>query len=181
MNRTREIIYVFVITILIAASAQLYYTNRWLPAHDIVVYYNHDRQLDESVIASIRNADKFVYFAVYTFTRQNIKDALLGAKYRGLVVVGVTDRDQYIKITEQKKIIDDLRTAGIPVYEQDHSGIMHLKVLVTDKTYVSGSYNWTTSANTINDEVLEIGSNPEIRQQYENILKKIIGKYAPAV
>ena len=33
---------------------------------------------------------------------------------------------------------------------------MHLKVLVTEK-HASGSYNWTSAATNLNDEVLEVG------------------------
>jgi phosphatidylserine/phosphatidylglycerophosphate/cardiolipin synthase-like enzyme len=56
---------------------------------------------------------------------------------------------------------------------------MHLKALVTEKQYVSGSFNWTASATNLNDEVLEIGSDPTVRKQYEDILKTLIKKYTP--
>src|ERR1019366_3637264 len=57
------------------------------------------------------------------------------------------------------------------------NGIMHIKTIVTDSAYASGSYNWTGSATTENDEVLEIGNDPALRQAYENILTKLLAAY----
>ena len=53
------------------------------------------------------------------------------------------------------------------------NGIMHVKALVTESAYASGSYNWTGSATNVNDEVLEIGADPGLRSAYEAILKKL--------
>jgi phosphatidylserine/phosphatidylglycerophosphate/cardiolipin synthase-like enzyme len=175
---TRDLAYLVVIALLLALCGQLYYTTRLHPAFETRVYYNHDEALNNQITSLIRDADKFVYFGIYTFTRQDIKNALLGAKYRGLDVRGITDRDQTDKVALQGKIIKELRDAGIPVAEQDHSGIMHLKAIVTDKGYASGSFNWTSSATNLNDEVLEVGTQEPIRNQYEKILREVITKYA---
>jgi phosphatidylserine/phosphatidylglycerophosphate/cardiolipin synthase-like enzyme len=177
MKNKKDIVYLIVIISLIALCGQFYYTYRYLPTHEISVYYNQDHALNDEIINQIRDANKFVYFAVYTFTRQDIEQALIAAKYRGLTVVGITDRNQYSQAPGQKQIIDALRDDGIPVYEQDHSGIMHMKALVTEKAYASGSYNWTTAATNINDEVLEVGRNQNIRQSYQNILEELFSKY----
>ncbi len=177
MSIKKEGIYIAIIIFLIAACAQFYYSYRYLPQHQIAVYYNHDRQLNGEVIQTIRDADRFVYFAIYTFTRQDIKDALLAAKYRGLAVVGLTDREQTANTDLQQRIIKELRDSGIPVFEQDHGGIMHTKVVVTEKAYASGSYNWTTAATNINDEVLEVGRDQSVRQSYQKILEEMFQKY----
>ncbi|MBI5530255.1 MAG: hypothetical protein HY918_02020 [Candidatus Doudnabacteria bacterium] len=180
-SQTKEKIYLLIIVLLIALCGQFYYSYRYLPKQqrEISVYYNQERELNKEIINEIRDADKFVYFAVYTFTRSDIKDALLAAKYRGLNVIGLTDRDQYQKLESQQKIIDELKKSGIPVYVQDHSGIMHLKVVVTEKAYASGSYNWTASATNINDEVLEVGRDETLRSTFQKILEEMFAKYSP--
>lgn len=177
MKNKKDIAYLIVIAVLIALCGQFYYSYRYLPAHQIEVYYNQDHPLNEEIINLTRDANKFVYFAIYTFTRQDIKDALLAAKYRGLTVVGITDRTQYGQATGQKAIINELRDAGIPVYEQDHLAIMHMKVLVTEKGYASGSFNWTSAATNLNDEILEVGHDEAIRQNYQGILEELFKKY----
>ena|SRR6185437_8912297 len=177
LKNKKDLIYVIVIVLLIGLCGQFYYTYHYKPSHEISVYYNQDHPLNQEIVDQIKDADKFVYFSAYTFTRQDIEDALLGAKYRGLTVIGLTDRDQYNQVDLQKKIIDELRSAGIPVYIQDHAGIMHTKVLVTDKAYASGSFNWTSAATNLNDEVLEVGHDENIRKEYQDILEEMFGKY----
>ncbi len=177
MKFKRDLLYLLVIVLLIGLCGQFYYSYRYKPAHEISVYYNHDHELNNEIIQLTRDADKFVYFSVYTFTREDIKDALLAAKYRGLTVTGLTDKDQYNSLDAQKKLIDELKSSDIPVYVQNHSGIMHTKVIVTDKGYASGSYNWTTAATNINDEVLEVGHDEKIRQKFQDILEEMFSKY----
>lgn len=175
---TKEKIYIATILVLIALCGQFYYSYKYIPQHarDVTVYYNQQQPLNTEVINVIRDADKFVYFSIYTFTRQDIKDALLAAKYKGLTVIGITDKDQYQQASGQKQIINQLRDAGIPVYEQNHDGIMHMKVVVTDNAYASGSYNWTGAATTINDEVLEVGHDESERSQYQKVLETVFAK-----
>jgi hypothetical protein len=138
------------------------------------------KQNDREIIALIDAAKDHVYFAIYTFTLPSIADALVAAKKRGVDVRGIVDsgqsRDSY-----GKPIITKLLAAGISVVTEKHAtgnGIMHIKTLVTESAYATGSYNWTNSATTINDEVLEIGTDPALRQAYENILKKLLDAYA---
>lgn len=141
----------------------------------IHVLYSLDRkQNDRALISLIDDAHRYIYFAVYEFTLSDVADALVRAKQRGVDVKGITDRENSTDSYEAP-IISELREAGIPVETQQHpSGIMHIKALVTEKAYASGSYNWTHSATTENDEVLEIGSDPALRQRYEDILKELL-------
>jgi len=180
MKNKRDIFYISAIILLAGAAGQSYYSFKYQPSRQIQVYYNQNQALNTEIVNLIRDADQFVYFSVYTFTRTDIESALLAAKQRGLRVVGLTDRDQYSQLPAQKKLIDELRNSGIPVYTQDHLGIMHTKVVVSDKAYASGSYNWTAAATNLNDEVLEVGTDNTIRQEYQNILEQMFKKYQSA-
>jgi phosphatidylserine/phosphatidylglycerophosphate/cardiolipin synthase-like enzyme len=177
MTKPRETAYLIVIITLIGLCDQLWYSYRYRPARAIRVYYNRDIQANEQVIATIQNADRFVYFAVYTFTRTDIADALLGAKHRGLDVQGIVDKGQLKSLTDQQKIVDELTAAGIPVETQNHSALMHIKTVVTDKGYASGSYNWTKAATDDNDEILEVGTDELLRRQYERDIKEVLDRY----
>ena len=138
------------------------------------VYYSLDqKQNDKEIISVIDGAREYVYFAVYFFTKENIADALIRAKERGLIVWGIVDREA--SQSSNKAIVEKLRNAGIAVETQKHpDGIMHIKVVVTDKAYASGSYNWTSSATLANDEVLEVGTNTALHDKYFLILKKLL-------
>lgn len=179
MKLSKDLAYISTIILLIAFAGQIYYSYKYTPfrQRQVEVFYNRDREANRAVIETIQRANTFVYFAIYTFTRHDIKDALLGAKHRGLDVRGVTDKDQLVRIELQGKIIKELREAGIPIGTQDHLGIMHLKAVVTDTGYVSGSYNWTAAATNMNDEIIEVGTDEALRAQYEKIIKKLLAKY----
>jgi phosphatidylserine/phosphatidylglycerophosphate/cardiolipin synthase-like enzyme len=139
------------------------------------VFYSLDARHNDQVVASvIDHAQKYVYFAVYTFTMSTIADALIRAKRRGVVVWGITDADQ-ATVPQEALILSRLNEAGITVETQKHQdGIMHIKAVVTDSEYASGSYNWTASATTANDEVLEVSSDSALRQKYLAIIKKVL-------
>lgn len=181
MKFKKDLIYITLIASLVAGLTYCYRINIHLPSeqYGITVYYNKQVAANELLIQTINQAEQYVYFAIYTFTRTDIKDALLGAKYRGLNVRGIVDKQQITRIPEQGKIVAELQRYGIPIYVQDHQAIMHLKTLVTDKAYFSGSYNWTVSATDSNDEVIEIGRDPTIKKQYEQVLNELFTRYAP--
>ena len=144
-----------------------------------VVYSLDQKQNDKELIALIDGAKSRIYFAIYTFTLPSIADALVAAKKRGIDVRGIVDSGQSSN-SYGAPITKKLLAAGIPLVTEKHStgnGIMHIKLLVTDSAYAFGSYNWTNSATTINDEILEIGTSPELRQTYENILKRLLNAY----
>jgi len=149
-------------------------------ANSVRVLYSLDqKQNDKEIIALIDGAKDHIYFAIYTFTLPSIADALVAAKKRGVDVRGIVDSAQSSN-SYGAPIIKKLLAAKIPVVTEKHStgnGIMHIKTLVTESSYATGSYNWTASATTINDEVLEIGTDPALRQAYENILKKLLDAY----
>lgn len=144
-----------------------------------VIYSLDQKQNDQEIISLIHEAEDHIYFAIYTFTLPSIADALVEAKKRGVDVRGLMDSEQSSN-SYGAPILEKLRAAGIPLLKERHAsgnGIMHIKLLVTEQAYAFGSYNWTRSATTINDEILEIGTDPALRQAYENILKKLFEAY----
>ena len=149
-------------------------------ANSIRVIYSLDQKRnDQELIALINEAEDYIYFAIYTFTLPTIADALVEAKKRGVDVKGIMDSEQS-RNSYGAPITAALLNAGIPVVTERHAtgnGIMHIKLLVTEQAYAFGSYNWTRSATTLNDEILEIGTDKALRQAYENILKKLLNAY----
>ena len=145
------------------------------------VIYNQDSSPGTELVTLITNAHSYAYFAVYTFTKSDIADALIAAKLRGLDVRGVLDYNQSL-IDSEKVIIKKLEKYNIPLeIPVKQNGLMHIKLLVTDGGYASGSFNWTSSATYDNDEVLEIGSVQSIHDQYEAIIKSIFSRYASSL
>ncbi|MDE2474514.1 MAG: hypothetical protein KGO48_05655 [Alphaproteobacteria bacterium] len=147
-----------------------------------VLYSLTAKRNDREVIALVDSAERHVYFAMYEFTLRDIADALVAAKKRGVDVEGVVDSEESAK-SYGRPIVAELIAAGIPVKTEKHAsgnGIMHIKALATEKAYALGSYNWTASATNENDELLEIGTSPQLVQTYNSILKKLIDQYPEA-
>ncbi len=141
------------------------------------ILYNQDQPADLRLINTIQNAHRYIYFVIYTATKENIIDALIAAKLRGLDVRGVMDYSQSI-ISQEKPLIAKMRKYDIPLeipFKKD--GITHMKMLVTDNSYAVGSYNWTVSATSYNDEVLEIGTVESFRLRYLQIFYEVWKRY----
>ncbi len=144
-----------------------------------VLYSLDAKHNDQELIALIDAAQTHVYFAIYEFTLKDVADALVRAKKRGLDVRGLADSEESASSYDHP-LIAELAAAGIPVETEKHadgSGIMHIKLLVTDSAYAMGSYNWTGSATSENDEVLEIGTDPSLVGIYEQLLLRLFAAY----
>jgi len=62
---------------------------------------------------------------------------------------------------------DPFKQAGLDVYRDGNSGQMHHKVMIIDESIVIfGSYNFTNSAETRNDENLLVIYNKGIATQF---------------
>jgi hypothetical protein len=144
-----------------------------------ILYSLDEKQNDKQLVALINGAHTYIYFAIYEFTLTDVADALVAAKQRGVDVEGLVDAGE-ASGSYDKPIIQQLEAAGIPVEEEKHpdgSGIMHIKAIVTDSSYALGSYNWTGSATTENDELLEIGTAPDLVAAYTKVLQELLARY----
>lgn len=119
------------------------------------------------LIKIIRSADKTLDMAIYSFTDMDIADAVVACAGRGVPVRVISDKTQSGN-EYQKKVLDRLKKEKIPVKVDAHSGIMHLKVTIADgKTATTGSYNYTKSADQVNDEVFVVLRDEDLAQEFE--------------
>ena len=114
------------------------------------------------ILREIDQAKKELLVAVYAFTSDELAGALVQAKKRGVAVQVVIDRDFDVRTDNSKGKFFDAnkiplrRLSGSKAKSQERdAGLMHQKFAVIDrKTVFTGSYNWTHSAETSNDENL---------------------------
>ena len=115
----------------------------------------------------IGSAKKTLDVAIYCLTDPQIANAIVQAKKRSVTVRVLTDHDQSTT-KDQKALLNSIKKAGIPVKMNSHSGIMHLKVTIADRSVVTtGSYNYTKAANTVNDEVFVVLNSPSAADSFE--------------
>ena len=114
------------------------------------------------ILREIGLAKKELLVAVYAFTSDELSNALVQAKKRGLVVQIVVDREFDLTNQNSKGKFFDAqkiplrRVSGTkPKPSEKDAGLMHQKFAVIDNRIVfTGSYNWTYSADSLNDENL---------------------------
>jgi phosphatidylserine/phosphatidylglycerophosphate/cardiolipin synthase-like enzyme len=134
------------------------------------------------IIREIESAKQELLVAVYAFTSDDLAGALAQAKKRGVIVQVIVDREfdrsndnSKGKFLEGQKI-PVRRIAGVSAKagEKD-SGLMHQKFAVIDRRVVfTGSYNWTHSAESRNDENLLVfrDANP-LAEEYRKAFLRL--------
>ena len=114
------------------------------------------------VVREISQAQKEIVVAVYAFTSDEIAWALVKAGQRGVKVQVVLDREfdatnesSKGSFLEQQRV-SLRRVSGLDSEKKERGpGLMHQKFAVIDRRVVlTGSYNWTASADNLNDENL---------------------------
>ena len=114
------------------------------------------------ILREIDNAKKELLVAVYAFTSDELAGALVQAKKRGVIVQVIIDREFDLrndkskgKFLEIQKIPVRRLSGSKPPNSEREGGLMHQKFAVVDRRVVfTGSYNWTQSADSFNDENL---------------------------
>ena len=117
-----------------------------------------------ALIKEIKKAKSTIYFALYDFNSQDeIYNALLQAKVRGVKVLGVADYSS--KQTEENKYLK-----SFDVIKDTSDTLMHNKFFIFDSNCVfTGSMNLTsTGSGGYNSNVAIIMRNKEIAKIYEN-------------
>lgn len=144
-------------------------TSTAVSEDSVFVYFPRAGQDAEGqLIGLYGTAQKTLNVAIYSFTDTKIADAIAAAKKRGVTVRLMTDRESSSN-SSQKAALKIVKAAGIPIKENTHSGIMHLKVSIIDTdTVTTGSFNYTKSAQNTNDENLVIIHNSALVKQYQS-------------
>jgi phosphatidylserine/phosphatidylglycerophosphate/cardiolipin synthase-like enzyme len=129
-----------------------------------VAFTQHGDHPDVLLAEGIRAAQMRVDVAMYAINNPGDVDAIIDAQAACGCVRLISDRTQSGGAS-QRAALTKIKAAGVPVKVDAHAGIMHLKLIEVDLTTVyEGSFNATTAAATINDEVLFRIASPEIAQ-----------------
>ncbi|WP_407310876.1 phospholipase D family protein [Desulfosporosinus sp. SB140] len=139
------------------------------PSSQVEYYFTRADQHPEKALESqINTAKSTLDIAIYSLTKKDIVDAIIAAKKRGVSVRIITDRIE-ARTKAQSSELALLKNAGITIKENSHSGLMHMKVSIIEKSVVTtGSYNYTQNASTENDEVLVIIHDPSIAAKWSD-------------
>ncbi|MGS0741420.1 phospholipase D family nuclease [Glaciimonas sp. GG7] len=122
------------------------------------------------IIQTISDSQKQVLVQAYLLTNGRIAAALIAAKQRGIDVQILLDGHQ-LKVNDASKVIG-LAKANIAVwidnkYRSAHNKVIVIDALAPDATVITGSFNFTWSAQHKNAEnVLIVRNNPTLATRY---------------
>jgi len=133
--------------------------------HDsIQIHFSPDGSPTAAVVRTLDSAAKSVLVQAYSFTSTPIASALKRAHDRGVVVNVILDSGQ---LSERYTSATFLQRAGIPVWIDSLHAIAHNKVMIIDDSIViTGSFNFTKSAEERNAENLLIINSKQVAGEY---------------
>jgi phosphatidylserine/phosphatidylglycerophosphate/cardiolipin synthase-like enzyme len=147
----------FLLSVLAAAGAA--------PASE--VYFSPNGGARQRLVRAIEESRKTIDVAVYTFTAYELADALYAAQARGVHIRVLVNREMAetggsgVRGLRLNGIT--VRTLGVP-----EQSLMHNKFAVFDeRLVVTGSYNWTHSAEYANYENLVVLEEPRLAARYQ--------------
>ncbi|MGD8624242.1 MAG: phospholipase D-like domain-containing protein, partial [Anaerolineae bacterium] len=141
-------------------------------------YFAPEDEVAARIVTLVENAERSVRFLAFSFTDDQLGDALKDQKKAGLEIQGVfeargsdTEYSEYGRLRQARPSLDVL-TDGNPY-------IMHHKVIILDdEIVILGSFNFTASADESNDENILVIHSPEVAALYRAEFDRI---YAQAV
>jgi len=141
-----------------------------------------NEECEAIVIQGIDKSDESIWVAAYAFTRTKIAAALVRARKRGVRIAVKADAKQ-AEYIGGKKLLAWLREEGIPVtliYTAGDYSAMHNKFMIFDMRWVvTGSYNFTTTAQVSNWENLVWLESADMAEQYKAAWDALVSDEVP--
>jgi phosphatidylserine/phosphatidylglycerophosphate/cardiolipin synthase-like enzyme len=134
------------------------------PAEILAIYFTPPAGAASGLIKQIDGAKKSIKVMAYGFTATNLAEALVRAKRRGVDVGLIQDEKS---AQNNRETLPILLAAGIDVRSDGKHAIQHNKVmLIDDDIVITGSYNFTKSAEKRNAENIMIVRSSYAAKRY---------------
>jgi len=135
-------------------------------------YFSPSDNTNQHLIDAMRTAENDLYVETMLITRSDLASAIIDAYDRGANVHVITNAE-----SDNATFVNDALESSLPggkfVFDDNKSGILHHKLAIidafktdSDPQVITGSHNWSNSANERNDENTLIIHNAEIANQY---------------
>lgn len=150
-------------TLLLVPS--IYAADLTLPKDTPVrVFFSPNGGCSEAIIDTVGQAKSEILVQAFIFTSEPIAKALLGAHKRGVKLFVILDKSQK---KDGYSPVTFFTNQGIPAYIDSMHARAHDKVMIIDQeTVITGSFNFSKSAETKNSENVLIIKSPELARLY---------------
>jgi phosphatidylserine/phosphatidylglycerophosphate/cardiolipin synthase-like enzyme len=137
----------------------------------VEVYFSPQDGVAKYVLQRLNAAKRSIHFMTFSYTEDKISDAMIAKVKAGLAVRGVFESQN---AGGSGADFNRLRQGGVDVLEDGNCYILHHKVIVIDeRTVITGSYNFTGSAEKDNDENLVIVDDPNLARAYLDEFERV--------
>ncbi len=138
---------------------------------NINVYFAPEDNVEKIILGRIEKAEKSIRFMQFSFTSDQIGEALISKFKNGIAVEGVFEKKgsdtEYSEFTKMK-------IENVPVKLDKNKHVMHHKVfIIDDYRVITGSFNISKNANNKNDENIIIIDSRELASKYIEEFKRI--------
>ena len=131
---------------------------------DVSVYFSPNGGCTEAIVKELGNTKSNILIQAYSFTSAPIAKAVVDAHKRGVDVAVILDKSQR---TEKYSEADFLAHAGIRTLIDAKHDKAHNKIMILDgSTVITGSFNFSKSAETSNSENLLIIHRSVLAERY---------------
>jgi phosphatidylserine/phosphatidylglycerophosphate/cardiolipin synthase-like enzyme len=130
----------------------------------VQILFAPEDEVISHLLPLIRGAQKSIHFMAFSFTRDALGAAVLERAAAGVDVKGIFEtRGSETEYSE----LPAMYCAGLFVRQDGNRGTFHHKVFVIDnEILITGSLNFSESADESNDENVVVVSNADIAAQY---------------
>ena len=136
------------------------------------VYFSPDDGIAARLVELIQQSEHSIYFLAYSFTSDEISNAILERLRSGVTVSGVLEENQVN--SNQGGEYERLRAAGMDIRLDGNPRNMHHKIIIIDEHItITGSYNFSNNAEKINDENVIIFDDSQIAARFLDEFKRL--------
>ncbi|MCB9133868.1 MAG: phospholipase [Anaerolineales bacterium] len=141
---------------------------------NVEVWFSPDDGVSARIVELIQSAEVSIHFLAFSFTSNPIADAIIARAEAGVLVQGVFDESQ---LDNPGGEFARMLTEGLDVRLDANPDKLHHKLIVIDgKIVITGSYNFSASAETRNDENVVIIFDEAVAQAYLQEVQRVVGE-----
>ena len=144
---------------------------------EVELYFSPTDGTNAAILAEVEAANADLEFALLTLTRDDLGEAIVELNQSFFVSpVGVIEQ-----VNTTGSEFDNLISNGVQVYAHELSGDCHHKYAIvdhsepgTDPLVITGSHNWSSSAENVNDENTVIVHDARVANLYHQEFQAIV-------
>ena len=145
-----------------------------LKTGDFDVYFTPEDDFRSEIVDLIDNAVSNINVMIFTFTDQEIADALIRAENRGVKVRTIMETYQ---ASSQWSVYNSIKNEFDVVLDKNPDTFHYKTMIIDNEIIITGSFNFTNAAQEKNDENALVIHSSKIAESYNNEFEKLYKNY----